>query len=85
MRKLLAIIILGLILSYCQLPEQNYEETRFDQMEKPLVVIAKNPSETWVTGSIVVKDKYNRTYTFTTSKAFGAALVNTYDVGDTIK
>lgn len=85
MKKLLVIIAFGLILSSCQLPEQSFEERRFDQMEKPLVVIAKYPIGTWVVGSIVVKDKYNRSYTFRADTYFESALVNTYEVGDTIK
>jgi hypothetical protein len=84
MKKIFSLIFVIVLVFSCG-PEQNSEERKFDGLAKPLVVIAKHEYSVWAIGSIVVKDKNNNTWTFTSSTALGLALVNSYEKGDTIK
>lgn len=87
MKKLLFIACIGMFITSCS--ELKSEDERFNELQCPITVTAKNPQviidkKIFSYGSITLSDKNGKSSTFSSMYTTGAALVASYNMGDTL-
>jgi hypothetical protein len=85
MKKILFLFTIVIALSSCSDGYIGANEYDLQHMKNSKIVSAKNPRSCEYNGSIVIKDANGTYYTFRGETYLGGALLNTYQVGDTIK